>query len=186
MSKGLRSDKELDEATREACALMSSKAALSDADERRLQQLVGAIEAYEDVHYPIPEPSHAALLKHLLVAKPGLKKLAMATRISVSELNDILRGKRQVSPKKAQALSGYFSVEPSVFEPEADTVVMVGVHIHSGSVGVRAMGEFRFTSGSSGTSTASKNGLPASVASLMRHVLQTAGSVPPPLVGLKS
>jgi HTH-type transcriptional regulator / antitoxin HigA len=114
----IRSDDDLADATRELCALMS-KTARSDAEERRFQHLVSIIEAYEDVHYPIPEPSHQALLEHLLAAKPGgIKALSEATGVAVSDIEAILRGQRQVRPQEAEGFAAYFCVEPSVFEPE--------------------------------------------------------------------
>src|SRR5947209_1701420 len=117
----VRSDEDLAEATEELCALMSSKTALSSQEENRFQHLVNLVEAYEDVHYPIPEPSHAALLEHLLAAKDGgLRKLAKATKVSIGNINAILSGKRQIWPKEAKAFGEYFSVDPSIFDPEPD------------------------------------------------------------------
>lgn len=113
----IRSDKDLTDATQELCALMS-KAARSDAEERRFQHLVNIIEACEEFHYPIPQPSHQALLEHLLAAKPGLNALSEATGAAVSDIEAILRGQRQVQPQEAEVFAAYFSVEPSVFEPE--------------------------------------------------------------------
>jgi len=183
----LRSDEELDEATRELCALMSSGGVLSGADEERLQRLVDAVEAYEDIHYRIQEPSHAALLKHLLAAKgDGLAKLAKAVKIPMRDIKAILGGKRQVWPSEAEAFSKYFSVDRSVFEPEPDTVAVVGVVVGSGLAGVQKSSLFRIAGRPSATSTGSTNGLPSAVASIMRQTLQWAGSGPPPLVGLKS
>ncbi|HVS39729.1 MAG TPA: hypothetical protein VMS17_29500 [Gemmataceae bacterium] len=99
---------------------MSSKSPLSQTDEKRFQHLVNIIEAYEDAHYPIPEPSHAALLEHLLAAKDGdVKALSKATNVAVEDIQAILGGKRQVRPQEASAFAKYFSVEPSVFDPEA-------------------------------------------------------------------
>ena len=118
----VRSDEDLAVATRELCALMSSKTALSHADEKRFQHLVNIIEMYEDAHYPMPEPSHAALLDHLLAAKDGgPKALSAATGVTVGEIRTILSGKRQVRPQEAAAFAKFFSVEPSVFDLGPDT-----------------------------------------------------------------
>ena len=114
----IRSDEDLARATRELRSLMSSKGPLSTADKKRFQQLVNSIEKYEDIHYPIPEPSHAALLEHLLAAKNGgLTKLAKATGVSLNDVKAILNGKRQIGHQEAKAFAKYFSVEPSVFNP---------------------------------------------------------------------
>jgi HTH-type transcriptional regulator/antitoxin HigA len=184
----IRSDEDLADATRELCALMSSKTPLCGADEKRFQHLVNIIEEYEDVHYPIPEPSHAALLKHLLSAKNGgLNKLSNATSLSVADIKAILSGKRQVWPQEARAFAKYFAVDPSVFDPEPDTFTIMGIATYSGLAGAQSSGWFRVIGRAAATATNPKNGLPTSVTSIIRRVL--AHQVGPgllPLFGVKS
>jgi antitoxin component HigA of HigAB toxin-antitoxin module len=115
----IRSDEELELALRELCDLMSSNKP-SATDQRRIQYLADAIGDYEDQHYPIPEPCHASLLKHLLDAKKvGVQRLSHDTRISVTEIQAVLAGHRQVERNEAAAFADYFAVDVSVFDPRA-------------------------------------------------------------------
>src|SRR5882724_11312842 len=90
----IQSDKELAGATREVCDLIS-KGSLSSLDKKRFQTLVELIENYEEINHPIPEPSHAALLEHLLASRAGgVPRLAEVTGISRAVIRNILDGKR--------------------------------------------------------------------------------------------
>ncbi len=112
----IRSERDLDTATRELCKLISLGAGLSPSDEKRLRALTDAIESYERLHHPIPEPTHAAMLEHLMDAKGvGLGQLAKATNLSRVALSSILKGTRGVEKKEAEGLARFFRVEPSVF-----------------------------------------------------------------------
>jgi antitoxin component HigA of HigAB toxin-antitoxin module len=115
----IRSDEELELALHELCDLMSSNKP-SAKDQRRIQYLADAIADYEDQHYPIPEPCHASLLKHLMDAKKvDVSRLSHDTQISVTEIQAVLAGHRQVEQYEAAAFAGYFAVDVSVFDPRA-------------------------------------------------------------------
>ena len=112
----IRSERDLDSATRELCKLISLGAGLSPSDVKRFRALTDAIESYERLHHPIPEPTHAALLEHLMDAKGvGLAQLAKATNLSRAALSSILKGTRRATKKEAEGLARFFRVEPSVF-----------------------------------------------------------------------
>jgi len=114
--KPVRSENELDRALQEFCRLADdpSKSA-------RLSDLADSIEEYEAEHHAIPEPSHSALLRHLMLAKEcGPATLAKQTGISVREVRAILDGVRDIDPQEAGVLGRFFAVDASVFEPEPD------------------------------------------------------------------
>jgi antitoxin component HigA of HigAB toxin-antitoxin module len=109
------SEAELAEATRELCALMS-KRRFSASEEERFQDLVSIVEEYERAHHPIADPSHGALLEHLLEAKEiTAAGLAKATEIPRRDIEAILKGKRDIAAKEAAALARYFHLESSIF-----------------------------------------------------------------------
>lgn len=114
----LNSEEELDDALRQLCGLMSSR---SPDDLRQLETLAEAVEAYERVHHPVAEPSHAGLLQHLLNAKGvSAQTAARATRVSLKSLRSILSGQREVLPAEARVLAKYFAVDPLVFRSNAE------------------------------------------------------------------
>jgi antitoxin component HigA of HigAB toxin-antitoxin module len=121
----IRSEKELAEATREVCDLMSLQGSLSSANEQRFQTLVDLIEKYERVHHPIPEPSHAAILRHVLDTKTGgVQKLAEVTGISRGIIAAILAGKLEMGSQEAEKFAKYFHVETSVFAIDGGSVAV--------------------------------------------------------------
>jgi antitoxin component HigA of HigAB toxin-antitoxin module len=117
----IRSEEDLDRATSEACGLLSLGRDLSNPEQQRLHFLTAAIRTHEGIHHPIPDPSHAALLEHLMDAKGcSPTHLAKATGIPRSNITAYLRGQRQIGTKAAKELAQYFHVERSVFEDEDD------------------------------------------------------------------
>jgi HTH-type transcriptional regulator/antitoxin HigA len=112
----IRNESDLDAATKEICSLMSS-ATLSDSNKKRIETLAEAVEAYESVHHPIPDPSQAAVLAHLLHARGATSKdLAEATGVSERTISGILSGKRTINDNQAATFASYFHVGKSVFE----------------------------------------------------------------------
>jgi antitoxin component HigA of HigAB toxin-antitoxin module len=103
--------------------LLSLGSAMSLAEWERFRLLTDAVEAYEELHYPIPEPSHAALIQHLVEAR-GITpaRLAQDTRLSPKVISDTLRGRRELNGDEAAILAAYFHVERSVFEKITPTV----------------------------------------------------------------
>jgi antitoxin component HigA of HigAB toxin-antitoxin module len=121
----IESDRALDQATGEVCALLALGNALSSEQQQRLDELIPAIDAYESKYHPIPEPSHAGLLQHLMDAKSCSEAtLARATGISRQVIADILRGKRQIGQEDAGAFAKYFHVGQDVFNVRAPAVVV--------------------------------------------------------------
>lgn len=83
-----------------------------------MKSLTALIRDYESVHHPIPEPSQAGMLRHLIdAANVTPKQLASATGIPQSTITAILAGKRVLDHKQGEVLAQHFHVDPSVFEP---------------------------------------------------------------------
>ena len=80
-----------------------------------LDMLANDIEAYEDVHYPIPEPTFLEIMQ-LRMYEMGLtqKKLAELLHIPASRLSAYLRGKREPTLSVARDISRQLDIEPSI------------------------------------------------------------------------
>jgi HTH-type transcriptional regulator/antitoxin HigA len=77
-----------------------------------LDALSELVVAYENVLHPVPSPSDAAMLQHLMEAKGiNQKQLHDATNIPLSTISKILSGKRTFTKRIVNALSVYFAVE---------------------------------------------------------------------------
>ena len=70
-----------------------------------LDRVSRLVEAYEAVHYPIPEPSQAAMLDFMLdqkmLSRPHLLTLAGGD----ARLDDMLAGRTEIPPAMAQAIA---------------------------------------------------------------------------------
>ena len=144
VSGPIRSDSELDQATRELCRVISLGSALTGFQRQKLNCLTKAIEAYEKIHYPIPSPTNAGMLEHLLDAKgKNPSQLAKATGIPRGDITEVLHGHRDIRPDEAIAFSQYFNVDQTVFECP---VVNMEVHATAGgSAGFRAQSDVTIT-----------------------------------------
>jgi antitoxin component HigA of HigAB toxin-antitoxin module len=112
----IRSDHELDKTASRVCRLLSLGRPLTKGEEALLDALSDAIKAYESIHYPIPDPSDAALLAHLLDAREATPaQLAKATGIPLGDVRGILDGRRQIDPGRIGELAKFFKVDRSVF-----------------------------------------------------------------------
>ena len=126
-------------ATSELCRLFSLGNAMSPTEEERFRLLTDAVEAYERTHHPIPDPSPAALLGHLLEAKESTPaRLAKETGIARRDIAAILKGKRDIGASEAAALARYFRVEESVFAGVVSTVRMHIDVVSAGAAELRA------------------------------------------------
>ena len=74
-------------------------------EEQELERLFHLVEAYEAVHYPIPEPSQAAMLDFMLdqkmLSRPHLLPLAG----TAARLDDMLAGRTEIPPAMARAIA---------------------------------------------------------------------------------
>ena len=96
-------------------------------EELELDRVSRLVEAYEAVHYPIPEPSQAAMLDFMLdqkmLSRPHLLPLAG----SPARLDDMLAGRTPIPPAMAQAIAeqtGFpIATLPTVTPPDDAAVV---------------------------------------------------------------
>ena len=74
-------------------------------EELELDRVSCLVEAYEAVHYPIPEPSQAAMLDFMLdqkmLSRPHLLPLAGGS----ARLDDMLAGRTPIPPAMARAIA---------------------------------------------------------------------------------
>ncbi len=116
----LRSEADLDRATRVLEGLLSRTRPLDAKEQDYLEVLSHEIERYEAEAYPMPEVSGADMLRYLIDQREvTLSEVAQATGVAVSTLSDILNQKaarkRKLNLDHIQALAPYFGVEPAVF-----------------------------------------------------------------------
>lgn len=111
----IRSDADLDDAIAVLDGLMARKQ-LDHQEQDYMESLGHEIERYEQVAYPMPAVSGAAMLRHLMDARQmSLSGVAKRTAIAVSTLSAVLNEKRKLNLTHVKALSAYFEVEPGVF-----------------------------------------------------------------------
>jgi HTH-type transcriptional regulator / antitoxin HigA len=78
--------------------------------------LTERITAYEAKHVPFDSPTPAKVLEYLIEERGVTQQeVADATKIQQSNLNQLIKGKRQPTTEHIKRLAKYFRVEPSVF-----------------------------------------------------------------------
>lgn len=93
-----------------------AKGRLSKGELAYLDTLSELALAYENAHHPIPAPSDAAMLQHLMDAKGvSQTELHQATKIPLSTISEILSGKRHFTRKTIGAFAEYFHVDKGLF-----------------------------------------------------------------------
>lgn len=115
--KPIRSEAELDHATAVARTLYDQpEETLSQAERDYLDVLDQVIIAYEDIHYPMAEPSDGDMLRFLIEQK-GVTQAAVArdAGLAASTVSEVLAGKRTLTRAQIGKLAKYFHVEPGVF-----------------------------------------------------------------------
>ena len=80
----------------------------------RIKSKQNQVEAYEDEHYPIPEPSPREILLFLM-DQQGLKQEDLVDCVSQSELSDILSGDGSLSKEIAEKLAPRLHVHADLF-----------------------------------------------------------------------
>jgi HTH-type transcriptional regulator/antitoxin HigA len=114
----LRSERDLDRATKIVNEL-AVRGNLSRGEQDYFEVLTDMVEAYERIHYPIPDLSGPDMLRHLLHER-GVSQAGAAREMGIapSTISEILRGKRGIGRKHIDAFVRYFSVSSAVFLPE--------------------------------------------------------------------
>ena len=80
------------------------------------ETLALSIEAYEDIHIPIPNASAPAILRSLM-EEHGLAQSDLAEVGSQGVVSEILAGKRDLNVRQIAQLAERFGVSPAVFMP---------------------------------------------------------------------
>ena len=112
----LRSEADLDRAQTVLDELTDRGSKLTAAEKDYLHVLSLLVEAYEDVHHPIPDVSGVEMIRYFMEDR-GLTQAATAagTGISAPTLSALLAGKRRLNTKHVEALGRFFAVNPGVF-----------------------------------------------------------------------
>lgn len=111
----IRTEEELDDAIRVIDGLVDQEKRTT-AEEDYLDVLGDLVEAYEDVHYLMAEPSDGDMLRFLIEQK-GVTQAAVArdAGLAASTVSEVLAGKRTLTRAQIGKLAKYFHVEPGVF-----------------------------------------------------------------------
>jgi HTH-type transcriptional regulator/antitoxin HigA len=80
-----------------------------------LASLVGdMIEAYDELHWPLPEIGGAEVLRYLMI-EHGLRQEDLPEVATQSVISEVLAGKRQLNVRHVRALSDRFGVPVDAF-----------------------------------------------------------------------
>ena len=74
-------------------------------EEQELVRLFHLVESYEAVHYPIPEPSQAAMLDFMLDQKMLSRRHLLPLAGTAARLDDMLAGRTPIPPAMARAIA---------------------------------------------------------------------------------
>ena len=99
----------------ELLPLVSEETPLDDKNFVELDLLSGLVEEYDEIHFPIKEPSLSDVLK-LKMYELGLtqKQLADLVGISAARMSEIISGKRNPTFSTAREISSKLSIDPGV------------------------------------------------------------------------
>lgn len=110
-------DEEYRRALERLYELFDSVPGTPEGDE--LMALADLVEAYEDIHYPIPDPPPAAFIEYEL-ERLGLTREALIPALGSREIVDAVLSRRQeVTPEMADALSELLGIEVRDLLPAA-------------------------------------------------------------------
>jgi HTH-type transcriptional regulator/antitoxin HigA len=99
----------------ELMALIDDATPLKDKNLIELDLLSGLVEDYEDIHYPIGNPTLASVLK-LRMYELGLtqKQLSELLHVSQSRISDYLTGRSEPTLKIAREMSVKLHIDSSI------------------------------------------------------------------------
>lgn len=99
----------------ELLPLVNDETPDDDPNSIELYLLSRLVQEYEDVHYPIGEPSLIDVLK-LRMYEMGLSQAALAKKIGVSpsRICDFLSGKAEPTLKVGRRISTELKIDPSI------------------------------------------------------------------------
>ena len=114
-AKPIRTETDYQAALSRVSELMDAKA--GDPEFLELDALVNLVEAYEDEHYPMDNPSPAAAIEFRM-DQEGLTPQDLPDLGTPAEIEGVLAGERPVTPKMAQALHEQFGIPYDILLPD--------------------------------------------------------------------
>lgn len=114
-AKPIRTEADYDVALARAREIWGAEPGSPEGDE--LDALVDLVEAYEDKHYPMDDPSPAAAIEFRM-DQEGLTPEDLPDLGTPTEIEDVLAGERPVTPKMAQALHEQFGIPYDILLPD--------------------------------------------------------------------
>lgn len=94
---------------------LTSKKSVTRAEEKLIELLAVLIEDFEAKHYPVPDASPLAVVRHLMEAHHLRQKDLVEVFGTESIASEVLHGKRQLTKEHISRLSARFGVSPAVF-----------------------------------------------------------------------
>ena len=94
---------------------LTSKKSLNRAEEKLIELLVVLIDDFEAKHYPVPDASPVAIVRHLMEAHNLRQKDLLDVFSTESIASEVLHGKRELTRDHIRRLSARFGVSPAVF-----------------------------------------------------------------------
>ena len=94
---------------------LTSKKSLNRAEEKLIELLVVLIDDFEAKHYPVPDASPVAIVRHLMEAHNLRQKDLLDVFGTESIASEVLHGKRELTRDHIRRLSARFGVSPAVF-----------------------------------------------------------------------
>jgi HTH-type transcriptional regulator / antitoxin HigA len=94
---------------------LTSKPAVSLAEEKLIALLTVLVEEYENKHYPVPTAGPLDILRHLMEVHELRQKDLVDIFGAESTVSDVLNGKRDITKEQVRRLSNRFHVSPAVF-----------------------------------------------------------------------
>lgn len=114
-AKAIRTEADYDVALARTRELWNAEPGSPEGDE--LDALVDLVEAYEDEHYPMDDPSPAAAIEFRM-DQEGLTPEDLPDLGTPAEIEGVLAGERPVTPKMAQAIHEQFGIPYDVLLPD--------------------------------------------------------------------
>ena len=114
--KAINNDTDLDNALERIGELLGCPE--DSPEEEELLALSELVEAYEDIHYPIPDPTPAGMVQGRLDAL-GLEEDDLIPCIgSREDVDDVLTGRREITPEMAEALHQLLGIDAGLLQQE--------------------------------------------------------------------
>ena len=94
---------------------LTSKQAVTPAEEKLIELLTVLIENFEAQHYPVQGSGPLDVIRHLIEANRLRQKDLVDVFGTESIVSDVLNGKRELAKDHIRKLSERFSVSPALF-----------------------------------------------------------------------